>query len=69
MQGPLRETREESLDRLRNSGLVDPAGVDRINSAFLALPASAAWSRAWALMSLGYWLGLSRAPALTRRSQ
>jgi hypothetical protein len=54
---------------LRNSGLVDPAGVDRINSAFLALPASAAWSRAWALMSLGYWLGLSRAPALTRRSQ
>jgi asparagine synthase (glutamine-hydrolysing) len=53
--GPLRETMEESLHSLKNSGLVDPAGVAPITQTFLREPESPAWSRVWAMVTLGHW--------------
>src|SRR5882762_1805213 len=54
--GPLREIMEENLRMLRGSGLLDPAGVDRMCDLFRREPKSSAWSRVWALVSLGNWL-------------
>lgn len=55
--GPLRELMQDSLQHLKSSGLVEPRGVDQLKEVFLREPRSAAWSRAWALVALGYWLG------------
>jgi asparagine synthase (glutamine-hydrolysing) len=57
MAGPLREHCEDALARLKSAGLLRPEGVDRIWSAFLADPESPLWSRAWALVVLGSYLG------------
>jgi asparagine synthase (glutamine-hydrolysing) len=54
--GPLREMMEESLGSVKSSGLLAPDGVDRIREVFLREPQSAAWSRVWGLVTLGYWL-------------
>jgi asparagine synthase (glutamine-hydrolysing) len=56
LMGPLREIMEENLCALRSSGLLDPAGVDSMCELFRREPQSSAWSRVWALVSLGYWL-------------
>lgn len=53
--GPLRETMEESLRSLKNSGLIDPAGIAPITQTFLREPRSPAWSRVWAMVTLGHW--------------
>jgi asparagine synthase (glutamine-hydrolysing) len=64
--GPLRETMEENLRAVRDSGLIDPAGIDRMCELFLDEPMSAAWSRVWALVSLGHWLRMrAQAPNLS----
>jgi asparagine synthase (glutamine-hydrolysing) len=55
LAGPLRETMEESLRSLKNSGLIDPAGIAPITETFLREPGSPAWSRVWAMVTLGYW--------------
>jgi len=55
LQRPLRETMEESLRSLKNSGLVDPAGIEPITQTFLREPDSPAWSRVWAMVTLGHW--------------
>jgi asparagine synthase (glutamine-hydrolysing) len=55
LRGPLRETMEESLRSLENSGLIDPAGTAPITQTFLREPTSPAWSRVWAMVTLGHW--------------
>jgi hypothetical protein len=55
LRGPLRETMEESLRSLENSGLIDPAGIAPITGTFLREPRSPAWSRVWAMVTLGHW--------------
>ena len=56
LMGPLREIMEENLRTLRSSGLLDPAGLDSVCELFRREPNSSAWSRVWALVSLGHWL-------------
>ena len=55
LQGPLRETMEESLRSLKDSGLIDPGGITPITQTFLREPRSPAWSRVWAMVTLGHW--------------
>jgi len=55
LQGSLRETMEESLRSLKNSGLIDPSGIAPIIQTFLCEPRSPAWSRVWAMVTLGHW--------------
>ncbi|MHB8216520.1 MAG: asparagine synthase (glutamine-hydrolyzing) [Candidatus Sulfotelmatobacter sp.] len=56
LQGPLREVVEESLRSLRDSGLLDPAGIGEVQQLFRREPEGPAWSRLWALVTLGFWL-------------
>jgi len=56
MRGPLREIVEESLGTLHDSGLIDPAGINEVQELFRREPDSPAWSRLWALVTLGFWL-------------
>lgn len=56
LRGPLRNIMEENLTYLRASGLVIPAAVDRVTSMFHREPKGPAWSRVWALVTLGHWL-------------
>jgi len=56
MQGSLREITEENLLFLRNSMLVDPAGVETLQKNFRDQPHGPFWSRIWALVTLGHWL-------------
>jgi asparagine synthase (glutamine-hydrolysing) len=60
LQGPLRELMEENLRFLRPAGLVDPAGIDLVRAMFDAEPNGPAWSRVWALVTLGSWLRKQR---------
>jgi len=65
--GPLRETMEESLSFLKSSGLIDPAGIAPITQTFLREPRSPAWSRVWAMVTLGHWFEQHKsAPVLAR---
>jgi asparagine synthase (glutamine-hydrolysing) len=64
LNGALRNTMEESLATLRDSGLVNPKGVIKIHQAFLNEPKSAAWSRVWGLVALGYWLNRTQSAYL-----
>lgn len=59
MLGPLRDLVEDSLASLKRSGLVEPRGVDRLYAVFQRESNTAAWSRVWALVTLGRWLGES----------
>ena len=54
--GSLRELMEDCLGSVKTSGLLLPEGVDRLREVFLQEPQSAAWSRVWNLVTLGYWL-------------
>jgi asparagine synthase (glutamine-hydrolysing) len=54
--GPLREMMEENLRFLRGFGLLDPAGIEVVRRLFQDEPAGPAWSRVWALVTLGQWL-------------
>ncbi len=54
--GPLQEPVKEGLAAVKRSGLVDPAGVDRIWTRFLREPQGGAWAPVWALNTLGHWL-------------
>jgi asparagine synthase (glutamine-hydrolysing) len=54
--GPLREMMEENLLFLGGSGLVDPAGIESVRKLFQDEPDGPAWSRVWALVTLGQWL-------------
>jgi asparagine synthase (glutamine-hydrolysing) len=63
MLGPLREITEENIRVLRRSALLDPAGIDDLQTLFRREPHGPAWSRVWALVTLGHWL---RTVATTR---
>jgi asparagine synthase (glutamine-hydrolysing) len=54
--GPLREVMEECLRSVKDSALLAPEGVDWLRQAFLRELRSAAWSRVWGMVTLGYWL-------------
>jgi asparagine synthase (glutamine-hydrolysing) len=56
LRGSLREVAEESLGSLRDSGLLDPIGIDEVQELFRREPESPAWSRVWSLVTLGFWL-------------
>jgi asparagine synthase (glutamine-hydrolysing) len=56
MLGPLRETQDEGLDFLRRSALLDLAGIETLCNMFRQEPQGPAWSRVWALVTLGHWL-------------
>jgi asparagine synthase (glutamine-hydrolysing) len=53
MLGPLRERCESALAKLKATGVLRPAGVDAVWSAFLRDPESPIWSRAFTLVVLG----------------
>ena len=63
LRGPLREVMEVSLCTLRDSGLLDTSGIDDVEEIFRREPDSPAWSRLWALVTLGFWLGTQHAAA------
>ncbi|MGA9131870.1 MAG: asparagine synthase-related protein, partial [Candidatus Sulfotelmatobacter sp.] len=63
LRGPLREVMEASLRTLRDSGLLDTTGIDDVEEIFRREPDSPAWSRLWALVTLGSWLGTQHAAA------
>lgn len=56
MLGPLRDTQDEGLDLLRRSALLDLAGIETLCNMFRQEPHGPAWSRVWALVTLGHWL-------------
>jgi asparagine synthase (glutamine-hydrolysing) len=56
LRGPLRELMEENLRFLRSFGLVDPTGINMVRRLFEDDPNGPAWSRVWALVTLGSWL-------------
>jgi asparagine synthase (glutamine-hydrolysing) len=60
LRGPLREVAQESLRTLQKSSLIDPAGIDEVQELFRREPDSPAWSRLWALVTLGFWLQAQR---------
>lgn len=64
MRGPLRELCANAVDRLKQSGLCDPAGVELVWNAYLAAPETQNWSRAWMLCVLGDWIKRPDAPSL-----
>ncbi len=63
LRGPLREVMETSLGTLRDSGLLDTAGIDDVEEIFRREPDTQVWSRLWALVTLGSWLGTQHAGA------
>jgi hypothetical protein len=54
---------EASLCTLRDSGLLETTGIDDVEEIFRREPDSPAWSRLWALVTLGSWLGTQHAAA------
>jgi len=56
LQGPLRELMEENLRYLRSSTILDPSGINLVCRLFDNEPKGPAWSRVWALVTLGSWL-------------
>jgi asparagine synthase (glutamine-hydrolysing) len=63
LRGPLREVMEASLSTLRDSGLLDITGINNVVETFRREPDSPAWSRSWALVTLGSWLKTQNAAA------
>jgi asparagine synthase (glutamine-hydrolysing) len=63
MTGPLSDMCVDSLDYLKQSGIVASVGVDRVWSAFLRDPESPMWSRAWTLVVLGAYAKRNHATA------
>lgn len=60
MLGPLKEEARAGCETLKRTGVVRPMGVDRIWKAFVNEPKSPVWSRAWALVVLGNYLGRAK---------
>jgi asparagine synthase (glutamine-hydrolysing) len=56
MQTSLRDICEDSLTRLRGSGLVNPNKVDLLWNKFIADPESRVWTRAFMMVVLGQYL-------------
>jgi len=69
MNGPLKGMCEDSLDYLRQSGIVAAVGVDRAWSTFLREPESPMWSRAWTLVVLGAYARATGATAESSPAQ
>jgi len=55
MAGPLRDRCEYLLQKVCDSGAVEPSAVRTVWQGFLAEPESPAWSRAWLLVVFGAW--------------
>jgi len=60
LQGPLRELMEVNLRFLCSTGILDPAGINLVRKLFDTEPNGPAWSRVWALVTLGSWLQKQR---------
>jgi asparagine synthase (glutamine-hydrolysing) len=60
LRGPLSEIAESSLLALQDSNLLDSAGIADVREIFRREPDSPAWSRLWALVTLGFWLQTRR---------
>jgi asparagine synthase (glutamine-hydrolysing) len=60
LRGPLHEVAGESLRSLQDSGLLDPIGIYKVQELFNREPESPAWSRLWALVTLGFWVQTQR---------
>ena len=56
LRSPLRELMEQNIATLRASGLLNPAGIEAVTEMFWNEPNGPAWSRAWALLTLGHWI-------------
>ena len=69
LRGPLREVMEVSLRTVRDSGTLDTTGIDDVEEIFRREPDSPAWSRLWALVTLGSWLGTQHAATPTHMSK
>jgi len=54
---------ETSLRTLRDSGLLETTGIDDVEEIFRREPDTQVWSRLWALVTLGSWLGTQHAAA------
>ena len=52
--GPLKETAARGLDHLKQSGAVNPDGVDQIWQSFLRNPDSPVWTRAFMMVVTGH---------------
>jgi asparagine synthase (glutamine-hydrolysing) len=63
LRGPLREVMEVSLRTVRDSGMLGTTGIDDVEEIFRREPDTQAWSRLWALVTLGSWLGTQHAAA------
>jgi asparagine synthase (glutamine-hydrolysing) len=63
LRGPLRDVMEASLHTLRDSGLLETTGIDDVEEIFRREPDTQVWSRLWALVTLGSWLGTQHAAA------
>ncbi|MDQ4064953.1 MAG: asparagine synthase (glutamine-hydrolyzing) [Actinomycetota bacterium] len=61
LEGPLAQLRRDSLAALAASGSVDPAGIELLERRYLADDYRSAWTRVWALVMLGHWLGTNSA--------
>jgi len=61
LQGPLRELMAENLGFLSSTNLLDPAGINLVRKLFDSEPQGPAWSRVWALITLGSWLSKQKA--------
>jgi asparagine synthase (glutamine-hydrolysing) len=60
------DRRRQALDRLADSGLVDPEGVKAAEAEFEAHPSGPEWSRVWMLMVLSDWVERLRLPEGTQ---
>lgn len=56
LNGPLKGLLEECLHGLTQSGLLLAPSLDHARAIFSKQPATASWSRIWALLALGNWL-------------
>ena len=56
LRGPLRELMNENLRFLQSTALLDPSGINLVRASFEAEPNGPAWSRVWALVTLGSWM-------------
>jgi asparagine synthase (glutamine-hydrolysing) len=56
LRSSLRDTMDQGLQHVKDSGYLRPQGVDQIRDRFLRESESPAWSRVWALVVLGHWL-------------
>lgn len=56
MTGPLSEVMSTGIWHIKQSGLLEEAGVDGLLAEFNRAPNSPIWSRVWALVILGHWL-------------